>query len=81
MHLSADVVIFNSYEGSHKKLINMMILIVKQYINAAKCKRKTITFMEAMTRIIEFQKTENLIAWRKKQKEVHLKKWKPFIEM
>ena len=36
---------YNNYYGKHKKLINLLIAIVKQYIYLTKCKHENHTFI------------------------------------
>ena len=55
-------IVFNDYEDQQKAAINMMILIIKQYIYAPRCKNHNIFFLRPLTRIVEFRKTDGLVA-------------------
>ena len=52
LELTPIIICFCNYAGAHQEVVNVVILITKQYIYAQKCKEAHTTFMGALTRII-----------------------------
>ena len=46
IEITPELVIFNNYLGTLKRLINNMLLIMKQYIYSTKCKKNELTFCD-----------------------------------
>ena len=73
-------IIFGDYNGNRKTGINLMILIMKQYIYAAKYARQKPTFIGALTKAVTFQKIEYRIAPKQKQMIKQKRKWNFIVE-
>ena len=59
--LSLEDVLFNTYDGQQKGLVNTIILIFKQYICAQKCLQLAPTFIGALTTVVKYQISKNRI--------------------
>ena len=79
MNISDCSIIFCDYVGKYAKMINVILLIFKQYIYATKCMNIQLTFMGSLARVVEYQKVEFRIANRNKKVMKHNDKWQPFI--
>ena len=69
----------NLYTGKNHDIVNTTFTVVKQYIYAKKCLNEDISFMGALTKIIDYRQTEGLTAFQKNKMASHYKKWKLFI--
>ena len=59
---NASTILYNNYKGRDKDMINMFILITKQYIYCIKCQKKEINFSQVLKSIYEMEAIENCIA-------------------
>ena len=65
--------------GLHKDLVNVIILIVKQYVYANKYFKTPVTFIGAMTKIIDYYKIEKVIAYRNNKQGKFYKNGSPLL--
>ena len=83
MHLTVNLpavqIILNLYNGEFHSIINTVITVVKQYIYVKKCLKEDISFIGMLPRVINYRKTEGLIAHKNNKMARHIKKWKDFI--
>ena len=79
LKIDAATVILNNYKGKSKMLVNTLILILKQYIYATKCKKEQANFIGYMTYVHYLYKIERLAALRHDKWKTHQRKWKDFI--
>ena len=59
--ISGKDAILNNYEGNHSSVRNTMTLVVKQYVYSSRCLHTKFSFIEAMSKILSYQKIENII--------------------
>ena len=72
---SKEVTICNHYRGQCKELINTILLITKQYMYAAKCKKEKLVFVNLAKGIYDIQKLERIIALRQNRYYKYMVKW------
>ena len=75
-----QITIFNNYQGKYPKLINTFIIILKQYIYAAKCLQQTPTFEGFISRIAKWHQIEYQAAAINRSLVKHYGKWEPYVE-
>ena len=68
-------IVFNRYRDSFPKLVNTILLIVKQYIYAAKCQKRELKFTEIIGKIQEYKMLEKVNAIKNQKLEEHNAKW------
>ena len=74
-HLTAEQIIFNSYDGADNKIINTLILVLKYFIYAARSKGVKQSLQNALVRIVHFKNTEKFIANRNNTMLKFERKW------
>ena len=62
IELTEELILFNNYSGQHKSLINLLLMIVKQYIYATKCKAQELNFYTCVSKIADWYNVEKCIA-------------------
>ena len=60
-------ILMNRYKDSFPKMVNTIILIVKQYIYASKCLENQLNFTEVVKRIQKYKTLEHIVAIRHKK--------------
>ena len=75
LHINGYDIMFNRYRDSFPRLVNTIILIVKQYIYASKCLNKELKFTEIISKIQEYKVLEKVNAVKNNRLEEHIKKW------
>ena len=73
--LSLKTVILNDYKGIHKELVNIIILITKQFIYAQYCLKESINFMGTLKRINDYRRLETISYHKLQTKDKYQKKW------
>ena len=68
-------IIFNRYKDSFQDLVNMLILITKQYIYSSRCLEKPLVFTQLIAMIENYRTIENIIARKKNSITMFNKKW------
>ena len=76
MVFTPELISLNNYQGQHKTLINMMIVILKQYIYATKCLNETLSFYAFVNKLSYWYEVEKTIAIRNNTYVKFLIKWK-----
>ena len=76
---SLENVILNNVAKNPKDSINMICLIVKQYIYSSRCLKIIPNFQNLKQKIIEYHNVEKYLAKRIGKIEKHNKKWKDLI--
>ena len=72
-------IIFNVYKDSFADMVNMIILIAKQYIYATKCLNNNLSFRELIQRIQMYKTIEEIINAKQNGKnEAKLLKWQMY---
>lgn len=77
--LTSKLILFNCAVGSQKKLINSVLLCVKQYIYSAKCQDSIPRASQISSKILQMQKVERLVAIRQHNIKKHERKWDVFL--
>ena len=72
---SMDIVFLNNYRGKQKEIINSMIIVMKQYIYACKCKESIPTFGNFVTKLSHWYFVEKDIAYKDNKVDKFHKKW------
>ena len=72
-------IILNNYKGPQRYFVNCIILIMKYHIYATKCKNEVLNFQAYVTRMIQMEQIEALIALRNGKLEIHKRKWKLYL--
>ena len=75
LDVSAQQIIFNEYKEAFALMVNMIILIAKQYIYAKKCLNQKLCFVKLIENITQMKNLEGFIAKRNKNIEKHERKW------
>ena len=78
LDITVQVILFNRYKDSFPQLVNTIILVVKQYIYAAKCLAQEPKFREAIARIQYYKTLEKAVAKRHNKLYLHEKKWEMY---
>ena len=78
--IDVRVIILNNYKGKWDKLINNVLVIVKQYIYASKCKNVLPSFLQVTKNILSTYLTERSIAEKEGNVRAHELKWKKYSE-
>ena len=68
-------IIFNTYKGPFHKMVNTIILIVKQYIYAKKCMNENLEFSQIINMISRTKAIEGYIAHKRNNSKKHQEKW------
>ena len=76
--LSSEIVILNNSKRYQKQLINIIVLIVKQYLYAQRYFKKKPNFQQLICKIIYCKKIEEYIAKRNGRLKKHKAKWQAF---
>ena len=71
-------IIFNGYEGPHSKLINTLILVMKQFIYAVKCKGQQLNFINYLSCPDYWYNIERIASWNSGNYKLFQKKWKKY---
>ena len=66
---------FNNYVGPKSKLINMLIVIMKQYIYSAKCLETELNYVQFMKKVFYWYQIEKLFAEEMNKVEKFTKLW------
>ena len=74
------MIILHTYEGKHKELINLFILVLKRYIYVARCKKEQIHFQGYIQLIHHTMKVERIAAIQADSLNKYYKKWRPYLE-
>ena len=61
--LDEKTVIFNDYKGNQAKFVNMLLLTMKQYIYATKCKGEKLIFTSYLNVLDHWYNMEKILAW------------------
>ena len=80
IELTAAMVILNNYKGLQKKLIQMMLLMAKQYIYACTCLNKEIQFTIFLQKVMDIYYAELQIAVSNHVQHKHSKKWFQYVK-
>ena len=73
--LNAETVMWNNAMGKPKHIVNLVILIAKQYIYRQRCRKKMLHMPEIKAKVLETKCTEKYIAIKNNCLEKHLLKW------
>ena len=73
-----EIVILNNYRGSQKKLINMFIMIMKQYVYSTKCLGEYPLFIQYTEKIVDWYNMERLSAFQTGHIKAFQVKWKKY---
>ena len=76
-----ELVLLNNYVGKQGKLINTLVIILKQYIYASKCLEEKPTFMGFLDRITRWHNIEKLMAIESNCFKAYKSKWQPYVNM
>ena len=72
---SLSNVIFNNVAQPPSNVTNLIVLVVKQYIYAQRCKGKELSFNHVIAVINQLEKTEKYIATSASKLGTHMRKW------
>ena len=72
-------VLLNNYNGQHKNIINILIIIMKQYIYASKCQNHPLNFMDFMSKVLEYYYCDKDITQTYDKLKQFEKKWKSIL--
>ena len=73
---SPHLILLNNYTGKHSLIINILIVILKQYIYATKCHgNKTLDFNEFMSKVSHRYLLDKHIAYKNQRIKQFYKKW------
>ena len=75
LQLTDTQIVFNNVKGRYAEVINIVILIVKQYIYASKCLEEELGFRQMYNRIQEYRKVEKIVAFKTGKMLKYVKKW------
>ena len=77
VNITPELIILNRYRQNKNinQLVNVCILIIKQYIYSSKCMGKKLKFIEATTRIYQTYTDKKYIAQQAHKLSKHNKKW------
>ena len=78
--ISLKIVVLNNYIGQYADLINLCILIAKQYLYACKCLQDTPRVDQLIKRIFTNYFLEKTVATNTNSKAKFYKKWSLFIK-
>ena len=76
IEFSMSMVIFNNYRGKDALLVNLFIVVLKQYIYAAKCFKERPTLTAFTAKLSYWYNVEKKIALEKNKLVKHQRKWK-----
>ena len=76
VEFTPQLIILNNYAGQHKYVVNMCIIILKQYIYAAKCLEEKITFATYITKLSHWYYVDKEIANQRDCYKKFEKNWK-----
>ena len=79
IELPVDIVILNNYTGQQQQMINTIILVIKQYIYAAKCTGNDISFNMAMSKVHQLYLDETAIAQEQSKMHKNVQKWGEYV--
>ena len=65
----------NNYEGKQKELVNMLIIILKQYVYSSKCKQEIPNFIGLVAKMRYWYLVDKQIASENNKLEQFNKKW------
>ena len=71
--------VFCDFKGPHVVLINVLILLFKQYMYATRCTQNEVSFMATMCNAQEYCKAEKQIANIDNKQRAFYNIWQPFI--
>ena len=74
-NLNQESILFNNFRGYKHELINVIILIVKQYIYACRCEKVNPSLFSVKSRILPKKKIEEVVARRKNLIFRHKENW------
>ena len=80
IEFTPKVIIFNDYRGQKAKLINLLVLIMKQYIYVTKCKEEQLVFIKFISYVFYIKRIEWLTALRNHKITKHYSKWQNVLE-
>ena len=75
VNLNVSVVILNNYERSRKELINLLIVILKQYVYSEKCFGVDLSFKNFMDKLTQWYFVDKCYAKQSDTEEICCKKW------
>ena len=77
LELNFANIVYNKIHPKSKHVINLIVLIIKQYIYRCKCEMKTPTYDNIRLEIERFYSTERYNATVVQQNSKHITKWSP----
>ena len=80
VQITAQNMLYNNYKGMYGDLINLLILITKQYMYASKCLKQGMSFVNLASKIYEMHTLEKIIALRENNYVKFIWKWPPLID-
>ena len=78
---SPQMIIYNNYNGKHKELINLFIIVMKQYVYATKCMSTNLNFQEYIEKINYWFEIERCHAIKNNYYSRFVRKWKCYVDM
>ena len=76
MDYIGKLIISNDYRGPNKELINIIILVSKQYLYSAKCKQEKLEFPQFTAKLNYWYNIEKIMAQMSHKVKQFNKKWK-----
>ena len=74
--LTKDQILLNNYTGANKKMINFLIIVMKQHIYSAKCFQEIPVFQQYVTKLSKWFHVDRIIALENNTSGNFVKKWK-----
>ena len=75
IELNEEIAICNAFEGNQADLLNLIILITKQYIYAVKCTKSELKILTLIQKIYDTKNAERIIAIGQNRMYKFHKKW------
>lgn len=68
-------IILNNYNGQGRNMVNMFVLVAKQYIYATKCNQTNLKFIGFSKKLVQTHSIEKSVAIRQDKLKKHEHKW------
>ena len=75
IEFTPELVICNQYYGKNKDVVNMCIIVMKQYIYASKCLQEPLSFYNYISKLTYWYRIELGIAYKNHTTKKFYKKW------
>ena len=75
VEFNPSLIILNNYEGMNNQFVNMVIIVMKQYIYSTKCKEQTLKFVDFMYTLNHWYQMERIESLASNKMKTFKRKW------